>query len=184
LLADIGTLIVGHPGNACGRCKACLASRPNLCEDRPTAGVEQPHGAFADYVVIDSDQAVAVPPGVEARAAAYAEPLAVALHALELAGVDPGHRIMVSGCGPIGAATVAALIAQGHDDVVVVEPSPAVKRGVVSMSHAWGTASQTDEDVRTEGSPTNRLVSNERGTDPITGMAVQSAIPVRVSRLG
>jgi len=48
------------------------------------------------------------------------------------------------------------------------------------MSHAWGTASQTDEDVRTEGSPTNRLVSNERGTDPITGMAVQSAIPVRV----
>jgi len=66
----------------------------------------------------------------------------------------------------------------------VAEPSPAVKRGVVSMSHAWGTASQTDEDVRTEGSPTNRLVSNERGTDPITGMAVQSAIPVRVSRLG
>ena len=66
----------------------------------------------------------------------------------------------------------------------VAEPSPAVKQGVVSMSHAWGTASQTDEDVRTEGSPTNRLVSNERGTDPITGMAVQSAIPVRVSRLG
>ena len=31
---------------------------------------------------------------------------------------------MVSGCGPIGAAAVAALIAQGHDDVVVVEPSP------------------------------------------------------------
>ena len=99
VLLEIGTLVVGHPGNACGRCKACLASRPNLCEDRPTAGVE-------------------------ARAAAYAEPLAVALHALDLAGVDSSHRVMVSGCGPIGAAAVAALIAQGHDDVVVVEPSP------------------------------------------------------------
>ena len=121
---EMGTLVVGHPGSACGRCQACQAGRPNLCEDRSTAGVEQSHGAFADYVVVDSDQAIAVPPGVEARAAAYAEPLAVALHALELAGVDPGHRIMVSGCGPIGAATVAALIAQGHDDVVVVEPSP------------------------------------------------------------
>ena len=126
---EMGTLVVGHPGSACGRCGACQAGRPNLCEGRSTAGVEQSHGAFADYVVVDSDQALTVPPGVEARAAAYAEPLAVALHALELAGVDPAHRIMVSGCGPIGAATVAVLIAQGHDHVVVVEPSP-LRRGL------------------------------------------------------
>ena len=84
VLLEVDTLVVGHPGHACGRCRACLASRPNLCEDRPTAGVDQPHGAFADYVVIDNDRAVKVPPGVEARAAAYAEPLAVALHALDL----------------------------------------------------------------------------------------------------
>ena len=124
VLLEIDTLVVGHPGHACGRCEACLASRTNLCQERPTAGLEQPYGAFADYVVIGSDQAVPVPSGVEARAAAYAEPLAVALHAIDLAGVDSKHRVMVSGCGPIGAAAVAALVAQGHDGVVVVEPSP------------------------------------------------------------
>ena len=83
-------------------------------------------------------------------------------------GVAAGKRIRIE--SPYG-------VVEG-----VARPSHAIKQGVVSMSHAWGTASQTDEKVRTEGSPTNRLVSNERGVDPITGMAVQSAIPVRVSR--
>lgn len=55
-----------------------------------------------------------------------------------------------------------------------------VKRGVVSMSHSWGGASTGPADVRREGVATNRLVSTEEGFDRITGMAVQSAIPVRV----
>ncbi len=120
----IDALVVGHPGSACGRCTACLSGRTNLCQDRPVAGVDHEQGAFAEYVVIDAERALPVPPGVEARAAAYAEPVAVALHALDLAGTSPGDRIMVSGCGPIGAAAVAALVGQGHDEVVVVEPSP------------------------------------------------------------
>ncbi|GIT00230.1 MAG: hypothetical protein CM1200mP26_19420 [Acidimicrobiales bacterium] len=75
-------------------------------------------------MVIGSDRAVPVPSGVEARAAAYAEPLAVALHALDL----PGRRFETSGHGlrmwPHRGGRVAALVAQGHDGVVVVEPSP------------------------------------------------------------
>jgi hypothetical protein len=35
--------------------------------------------------------------------------------------------------------------------------------------------------VRAEGVATNRLVSTDDGYDPVTGMAVQSAIPVRVT---
>ena len=58
-----------------------------------------------------------------------------------------------------------------------------VKRGVVSMSHAWGGSSDVD-DVVGQGMPTNRLVATHDGFDPITGMAVQSAIPVRVTAAG
>lgn len=117
--------MVGYPGTWCGQCSACRAGRPNLCEVRPAAGTRQTYGAFADYVAIDGGRAVIVPTGVEARAAAYAEPLAVALHALDLADVTSADRVMVSGCGPIGAAVLASLQVQGHRDVVVVEPSPA-----------------------------------------------------------
>jgi anaerobic selenocysteine-containing dehydrogenase len=65
--------------------------------------------------------------------------------------------------------------------LAVVEAADDVKRGVVSMAHSWGGSSLTDEKVRDIGSPTNRLVSVRDQFDPVTGMVVQSAIPVAVA---
>lgn len=65
----------------------------------------------------------------------------------------------------------------------VVAEAPDVRRGVISMAHSWGGSSLTDEKVRDIGSPTNRLVSVDQGYDRVTGMVVQSAIPVRVAVL-
>jgi anaerobic selenocysteine-containing dehydrogenase len=64
----------------------------------------------------------------------------------------------------------------------VVEAAPDVRRGVISMAHSWGGTSLSDEKVRDIGTPTNRLVSTTDVFDPVTGMAVQSAIPVRVTK--
>jgi len=63
-----------------------------------------------------------------------------------------------------------------------VQAAPDVRRGVVSMAHSWGGTSLTDEKVRDIGTPTNRLVSTTDVFDPVTGMAVQSAIPVHVAK--
>ena len=65
--------------------------------------------------------------------------------------------------------------------VGVAASAPEMKRGVVAMSHAWGGLSSTDDKVRNDGSPTNRLISTDVGYDRITGMAVQSALPVRLA---
>jgi anaerobic selenocysteine-containing dehydrogenase len=62
----------------------------------------------------------------------------------------------------------------------VAKESPDLRRGVVSMAHSWGAAALTDEKVRDVGAPTNRLIDVENGYDPITGQAIQSAIPVSV----
>ena len=64
----------------------------------------------------------------------------------------------------------------------IVAAAPDVKPGVVSMAHSWGGATTADLPVRDGGSPTNRLVSVDEGFDPITGMAVQSAIPVAIAK--
>ena len=66
--------------------------------------------------------------------------------------------------------------------VGVVKPDPDIKQGVVAMSHSWGGGSLTDEKVREIGTPTNRLVNSEEGTDRVTGLPVMSAIPVRLRR--
>lgn len=63
----------------------------------------------------------------------------------------------------------------------VVEAAPELRRGVIAMSHSWGGSSLSDEKVRDIGTPTNRLVSTSTAFDAVTGMVVQSAIPVRIS---
>jgi anaerobic selenocysteine-containing dehydrogenase len=65
--------------------------------------------------------------------------------------------------------------------VAVVAAASDVRRGVVSMAHGWGDGSGTDAKVRDIGASTNRLVTTAAGYDAITGMAVQSAIPVAVA---
>ena len=57
-----------------------------------------------------------------------------------------------------------------------------MKRGVVSMAHAFGARGDAPGDVRAHGASTNRLVNDDVDYDPITGHCRQSAIPVRVKR--
>jgi len=72
-------------------------------------------------------------------------------------------------------------IASPHAELIgVVKSDPSVRRGVISMSHSWGSSTGTDEKVRDIGAPTNRLIDVENGYCPITGQAIQSAIPVSI----
>jgi anaerobic selenocysteine-containing dehydrogenase len=72
-------------------------------------------------------------------------------------------------------------IASAHGAILAVaQPTDEVQSGVVSMAHCFGDAAEPDADVRQLGSNTGRLISEDRDYDPITGMAPQTAIPVRV----
>ena len=62
----------------------------------------------------------------------------------------------------------------------MVKASDKVRRGLVSMAHAYGDVDATKEDVRERGSSTNRLTSEVVDFDPITGQSLQSAIPVKL----
>ncbi len=106
----------------CGRCRRCLEGKPSQCENRHGSIIDGHDGAFARYVLVNAAALVRLPPGVSAREAALAEPLAVALHGITRSGVAKGDSVMVIGAGPIGALSVAALVARGIGPVTVVEP--------------------------------------------------------------
>ena len=63
----------------------------------------------------------------------------------------------------------------------VAKPSDRVRRGLISMAHAFGDADAGKHNVHEVGGSTNRLTSDEVDYDPITGQALQSAIPVRIA---
>jgi anaerobic selenocysteine-containing dehydrogenase len=65
----------------------------------------------------------------------------------------------------------------------VAESTDEVQPGVVSMSHCFGDDRLSREGVRSRGSNTGLLVATDRDFDPITGMARQSGIPIRIRAL-
>ncbi len=121
----VGDQVVGGPSPRCGRCEYCLANRPSLCTERGKVGADDGGwmGAFARYKKMSADQILRVPDGLALKHAALVEPMAVALHGITRAGgADPAKRYLVTGGGPIGFLSVAALRAAGVEDVVVSEP--------------------------------------------------------------
>ncbi|MFK7730327.1 MAG: molybdopterin-dependent oxidoreductase [Pseudomonadales bacterium] len=65
----------------------------------------------------------------------------------------------------------------------IVETASELRRGVISMSHAWGTAPGDDTDPFVEGSNIGRLTNNTENFDPYTGIPRMSNIPVKISPL-
>jgi threonine dehydrogenase-like Zn-dependent dehydrogenase len=121
----VGDAVVGGPSPRCGRCRRCREGKPSQCENRERSMTEDlaHDGAFADYIVVDAQSLLALPDGLSLRAAALAEPLAVALHGITRAEIVDGDSVMVFGAGPIGALSIAALVARGIGPVTVVEPT-------------------------------------------------------------
>jgi L-idonate 5-dehydrogenase len=87
------------------------------------SAMRDPHveGAFRDLLVCDAVQCEPVADGVPFELAVLAEPFAVGLHGVSRAGPLLGKRVLVSGCGPIGALALAAARVHGAAETVAVD---------------------------------------------------------------
>ncbi len=61
----------------------------------------------------------------------------------------------------------------------IVEATTDLTPGVIAMAHGWGDPSD-DRDIREKGSNVQRLIPDDQRYDPVTGLALQSAVPVNV----
>src|SRR3954467_125970 len=123
---SVGDRVVGGP-LPCGECRWCKDGRTSLCR---RAGIQgdsdyESAGAYAQFHRTSANRLHRIPDRLDQRAAALTEPLAVALHGISRARVQPGDRVLVTGGGPIGLLTVAALKATGIEDITVSEPASA-----------------------------------------------------------
>jgi L-idonate 5-dehydrogenase len=124
-----GTCVAVNPSRPCGQCRYCQEGRQNHCLDMRFYGsaMRFPHvqGGFRELLVCDAAQAVAVPARMSAAQAAFAEPFAVCLHAVNRAGPLLGRRVLVTGAGPIGALTVIAARRAGAREIVATDVADA-----------------------------------------------------------
>jgi L-idonate 5-dehydrogenase len=122
----IGQLVAVSPSRPCGACAYCLEGLPNHCLTMRFYGSAMPfphvQGAFREVLVADAAQCVPAD-GLSAGEAAMAEPLAVTLHATARAGQMLGKRVLVTGCGPIGALAILSARRAGAAEIVATDLS-------------------------------------------------------------
>ena len=161
----VGDAVVGGPSPRCGRCRPCREGRPSQCENRQRSMTDElaRDGAFADFVLVDARSLLALPDGLSSRAAALAEPLAVALHGISRAGIAEGDSVMVFGAGPIGALSVAAMVARGLGPVTVVEPAETRRDLALALGAQRGAGAVGPGDLPPVGARSHRHPGRARG---------------------
>ena len=116
------------PFGQCGECAACRAGNEQVCPHAVSNGVGlgtgRP-GAYAAQVVVDERMLFSLPDSVDDRAGTLVEPLAVAIRAVDQAGVAPDEPVLVLGAGPIGLLTALVLRHRGIRRIVVCSRNPA-----------------------------------------------------------
>ncbi|BCH18778.1 L-idonate 5-dehydrogenase [Mesorhizobium sp. L-2-11] len=121
---SVGDLVAVSPSRPCRSCRFCSEGLYNQCLHMRFYGSAMPYphiqGAFREVLMADALQCIQAD-GLGAGEAAMAEPLSVTLHATRRAGEMLGKRVLVTGCGPIGALAILAARRAGAVEIVVTD---------------------------------------------------------------
>jgi L-iditol 2-dehydrogenase len=166
---------------ACGECDRCRSGRPNLCPERQGMGMHF-DGAYAESIIVPEALLVPLADTLSYEEGALVEPLAVALHAVNITPLSSTDRVVVVGAGPIGLLTLLAARLRGAGSVVVSDRDP----------HRLGVARLLGADLTVEVESTDPVAAvmaatGERGADVVfeaVGINATVAQSLAVARAG
>ena len=124
-----GDKVAVNPSHPCGQCRYCREGLAIHCLDVRFFGsaMRYPHvqGGFRQRLVAEERQCVKVPADLPLEKAAFGEPLAVCLHAVNRAGALLGRKVLITGAGPIGMLTLLAARSAGAAEIVITDVADA-----------------------------------------------------------
>ena len=169
--ADILTI-----GRGCGTCHYCRSGNHLHCE-----GARVPcTGAFAEYTLAGAAGCFHLPEGLDHSLGALVEPVAVGVHAVRFARIEPSDSVTIIGGGTIGLCTLLAARWIGCERVFVAARHPfqaeaARRLGAAAVLPAEAKA--TTEAVRslTDGRGADHVVEAVGGGGDTIDLAVQLA---------
>lgn len=160
-----GDRVTGLPISPCGKCDACHSGNVQYCPETWSQAVglalTNP-GGYAEYTSCRPDMVRKIPGNVSFDAACMVEPSAVALHAINLADIKIGDKVLIVGGGIIGlmSAEFAKLAGAGY--VAIVETNK--KRGRKAVS--YGKVNEYYDALKEDTIP-NLLTKTNGGFDKV-----------------
>jgi len=120
---QVGDLAVSEQIVPCWRCRFCRRGQYWMCQQHDVYGFRQrTFGAMAEYMLWPADAINhKVPPDVPPHHAAFIEPLACAIHAVDRGEIKFEDVVVIAGAGPLGLGMVAAARMRNPRLLVVVD---------------------------------------------------------------
>jgi L-iditol 2-dehydrogenase len=116
---------------ACGRCERCRHGQPNICEARRGLGMHL-DGAYAERILVPEELLLPLPDTLSYEDGALVEPLAVAMHAVNITPFALMDFVVIIGAGAIGLLTLLAARQRGAGSIIVTDRD-AHRLGVARM---------------------------------------------------
>lgn len=180
----IGDRVTGLPISPCGNCDACLSGNPQYCAStwQQAVGLSLSNpGALTKQTKVRPDMIMKLPDTVNDCEGAMVEPTAVGLHAIHLADIKVGEKVLVIGGGIIGLVSAMFAKMEGASYVALSETNR--KRGEkavrLGVADEWFDAKDTKM-VETLLQKTNGgfdVVIECCGTSPAVGTALMTVKP-------
>ncbi|MEX2081427.1 MAG: alcohol dehydrogenase catalytic domain-containing protein, partial [Dehalococcoidia bacterium] len=119
-----GTPVAVEPIVTCRECYHCLGGSYNRCPKRMLLGVSG-RGGMAEFMTAPAHCLYPLPRPLAPADGALAEPLAVCVRGLRLAGTSQGQRVVILGGGTIGLLSAFLARLSGATEVYITARRPA-----------------------------------------------------------
>lgn len=123
---SLGEKVIVYPWFGCGKCKACMSGRDNLCREPTRSLGFGNHGGFAQSVAVPHER-YAVPLGdlsPEQAAPLACAGLTVRAAIRKLEPLDSDEPMVLIGAGGVGLTAVSVLYALGHRNIISIDRDP------------------------------------------------------------
>ena len=144
----IGDRVTALPISPCGNCEACETGNPQYCSETWTHAIglslDNP-GGLTSTIAIRPDMVLKLPDNVTDEEGAMVEPTAVGLHAVHLADIRVGDKVLIVGGGIIGLVSAMFAKLEGAEFVAVSETNEARGKKSVKLNVADDWFNAKDE---------------------------------------
>ena len=132
---NIGDRVTALPISPCGHCEACESGNMQYCSETWTHAIglslDNP-GGLTDTIAVRPDMVLKLPDNVTDEEGAMIEPTAVGLHAIHLADIKVGDKVLIVGGGIIGLVSAMFAKLEGAEYVAISETN--IARGKKSVA--------------------------------------------------
>lgn len=120
---EIGDRVISEQIVPCRQCRFCRNGQHWMCDINDVYGFRQnTPGAWADYMLFPANAInYKVPNTIPLDHAAFIEPLACAIHAVQQGNIQLQDTVVIAGCGPLGLGMVAATKLKGAARIVAID---------------------------------------------------------------